>query len=160
MTISQPAAYERRIPSFRQCIVGRRARPTDSFERFVWFEGCMPIEVIADRGKETLAFGPMRAVGLRDPRTGQQPYAVVQLRQEDREKKLYNLVGFQTNMTYKEQRRVFAMVPGLEKAEFVRFGSLHRNTFINSPDHLMPTLQWRRSSYLFSLAKSPESKVT
>jgi methylenetetrahydrofolate--tRNA-(uracil-5-)-methyltransferase len=109
----------------------------------------MPIEEIADRGKETLAFGPMRAVGLRDPRTGQWPYAVVQLRQEDREKSLYNLVGFQTKMTYKEQRRVFAMIPGLEKAEFVRLGSLHRNTFIDSPQHLLPTLQWRQRSNLF-----------
>jgi methylenetetrahydrofolate--tRNA-(uracil-5-)-methyltransferase len=134
---------------FINALLAAERVPTHSFERFVPFEGCMPIEEIADRGKETLAFGPMRAVGLRDPRTGQQPYAVVQLRQEDREKSLYNLVGFQTKMTYKEQRRVFAMIPGLEKAEFVRLGSLHRNTFINSPDHLMPTLQWRRRSDLF-----------
>jgi methylenetetrahydrofolate--tRNA-(uracil-5-)-methyltransferase len=109
----------------------------------------MPIEEIADRGKETLAFGPMRAVGLIDPRTGQRPYAVVQLRQENREKSLYNLVGCQTKMTYPEQRRVFAMIPGLEKAEFVRLGSLHRNTFINSPKHLLPTLQWRQRLDLF-----------
>jgi methylenetetrahydrofolate--tRNA-(uracil-5-)-methyltransferase len=123
--------------------------PTHSFERFVPFEGCMPIEEIADRGKETLAFGPMRAVGLIDPRSGQRPYAVVQLRQENQEKTLYNLVGFQTKMTYAEQRRVFAMIPGLENAEFVRLGSLHRNTFINSPQHLCPTLQWRQRSTLF-----------
>jgi methylenetetrahydrofolate--tRNA-(uracil-5-)-methyltransferase len=123
--------------------------PTHSFERFVPFEGCMPIEEIADRGKETLAFGPMRAVGLIDPRTGQRPYAVVQLRQENQEKTLYNLVGFQTKMTYTAQRRVFAMIPGLENAEFVRLGSLHRNTFINSPQHLCPTLQWRQRSSLF-----------
>jgi methylenetetrahydrofolate--tRNA-(uracil-5-)-methyltransferase len=123
--------------------------PTHSFERFVPFEGCMPIEEIADRGKETLAFGPMRAVGLIDPRTGQRPYAVVQLRQENQEKTLYNLVGFQTKMTYAAQRRVFAMIPGLENAEFVRLGSLHRNTFINSPQHLCPTLQWRQRSSLF-----------
>jgi methylenetetrahydrofolate--tRNA-(uracil-5-)-methyltransferase len=123
--------------------------PTHSFERFVPFEGCMPIEEIADRGKETLAFGPMRAVGLIDPRSGQRPYAVVQLRQENQEKTLYNLVGFQTKMTYAEQRRVFAMIPGLENAEFVRLGSLHRNTFINSPQHLCPTLQWRQRSNLF-----------
>jgi methylenetetrahydrofolate--tRNA-(uracil-5-)-methyltransferase len=123
--------------------------PTHSFERFVPFEGCMPIEEIADRGKETLAFGPMRAVGLIDPRTNQRPYAVVQLRQENREKSLYNLVGCQTKMTYPEQRRVFAMIPGLEKAEFVRLGSLHRNTFINSPKHLLPTLQWRQRPNLF-----------
>lgn len=123
--------------------------PTYSFEQFVPFEGCMPIEEMADRGKETLAFGPMRAVGLADPRSGIQPYAVVQLRQENREATLYNLVGFQTKMTYPEQRRVFTMIPGLEKAEFVRLGSLHRNTFINSPKHLLPTLQWRQRSNLF-----------
>ena len=123
--------------------------PTHSFERFVPFEGCMPIEEIADRGKETLAFGPMRAVGLIDPCTGQRPYAVVQLRQENQEKTLYNLVGCQTKMTYAAQRRVFAMIPGLENAEYVRLGSLHRNTFINSPQHLYPTLQWRQRSNLF-----------
>lgn len=123
--------------------------PTHSFERFVPFEGCMPIEEIADRGRETLAFGPMRAVGLSDPRTGRRPYAVVQLRQENREKTLYNLVGFQTKMTYPEQRRVFALIPGLAKAEFVRLGSLHRNTFINAPKHLLPTLQWRQRPSLF-----------
>ena len=123
--------------------------PTHSFERFVPFEGCMPIEEIADRGTETLAFGPMRAVGLIDPRSGQRPYAVVQLRQENQEKTLYNLVGFQTKMTYAAQRQVFAMIPGLENAEFVRLGSLHRNTFINSPQHLCPTLQWRQRSNLF-----------
>ena len=134
---------------FINALLAAERVPTHSFERFVPFEGCMPIEEIADRGKETLAFGPMRAVGLRDPRTGQCPYAVVQLRQEDREKSLYNLVGFQTKMTYKEQRRVFAMIPGLEKAEFVRLGSLHRNTFIDSPQHLLPTLQWRQRSDLF-----------
>jgi methylenetetrahydrofolate--tRNA-(uracil-5-)-methyltransferase len=123
--------------------------PTHSFERFVPFEGCMPIEEMADRGEQTLAFGPMRAVGLTDPRNGKRPYAVVQLRQENREGTLYNLVGFQTKMTYPEQRRVFALIPGLENAEFVRLGSLHRNTFINAPAHLEPTLQWRCRSTLF-----------
>ena len=123
--------------------------PTHSFERFVPFEGCMPIEEMADRGRETLAFGPMRAVGLRDPRTGKRPYAVAQLRQENQEKTLYNLVGFQTKMTYTEQRRVLALIPGLAQAEFVRLGSLHRNTFINAPLHLMPTLQWRQRATLF-----------
>jgi methylenetetrahydrofolate--tRNA-(uracil-5-)-methyltransferase len=122
---------------------------THSFERFVPFEGCMPIEEMADRGAETLAFGPMRAVGLIDPRSGKHPYAVVQLRQENREGTLYNLVGFQTKMTYSEQRRVFALIPGLENAEFIRLGSLHRNTFINAPAHLEPTLQWRRRPTLF-----------
>jgi methylenetetrahydrofolate--tRNA-(uracil-5-)-methyltransferase len=123
--------------------------PTHSFERFVPFEGCMPIEEMADRGKETLAFGPMRAVGLNDPRTGRRPYAVAQLRQEDRQQTLYNLVGFQTKMTYAEQRRVLALIPGLACAEFVRLGSLHRNTFINAPQHLLPTLQWRRQARVF-----------
>jgi methylenetetrahydrofolate--tRNA-(uracil-5-)-methyltransferase len=123
--------------------------PTHRFERFVPFEGCMPIEEMADRGKDTLAFGPMRGVGLADGRTGKRPYAVVQLRQENRDQTLYNLVGFQTKMTYPEQRRVFAMIPGLAQAEFVRLGSLHRNTFINSPLHLLPTLQWRRRETLF-----------
>jgi methylenetetrahydrofolate--tRNA-(uracil-5-)-methyltransferase len=123
--------------------------PTYSFERFVAFEGCMPIEEMADRGRDTLAFGPMRAVGLIDPRSGKRPYAVVQLRQENREKSLYNLVGFQTKMTYPEQHRVFALIPGLANAEFVRLGSLHRNTFINSPRHLLPTLQWRGRMTLF-----------
>ena len=109
----------------------------------------MPIEEMAERGRETLAFGPMKSVGLIDPRTGRSPYAVVQLRQEDREATLYNLVGFQTKMTYPEQKRVFSLIPGLEKAEFVRLGSLHRNTFIDSPRHLLPSLQWRASPMRF-----------
>ncbi|MGE5218061.1 MAG: methylenetetrahydrofolate--tRNA-(uracil(54)-C(5))-methyltransferase (FADH(2)-oxidizing) TrmFO [Chloroflexota bacterium] len=139
------AEYDR----FVDAVIAAERVPTHSFERFVAFEGCMPIEEMADRGKETLAFGPMRAVGLIDPRTGRRPYAVVQLRQENRERSLYNLVGFQTKMTYPEQRRVFALIPGLAKAEFVRLGSLHRNTFINAPQHLLPTLQWRQRATLF-----------
>jgi methylenetetrahydrofolate--tRNA-(uracil-5-)-methyltransferase len=140
-------AYDR----FIDALLCAERVPTHHFERFVPFESCMPIEEMADRGRETLAFGPMRAMGLIDPRSGKRPHAVVQLRQENREKTLYNLVGFQTKMTYPEQRRVFAMIPGLEKAEFVRFGSLHRNTFINSPRHLLPTLQWRqRPDLLFA----------
>ena len=134
---------------FIDALLAAERVPTHSFERFVPFEGCMPIEEMADRGKETLGFGPMRAVGLVDPRTGRRPYAVVQLRQENRERSLYNLVGFQTKMTYPEQRRVFALIPGLAKAEFVRLGSLHRNTFINAPQHLLPTLQWRQRATLF-----------
>jgi methylenetetrahydrofolate--tRNA-(uracil-5-)-methyltransferase len=137
-------AYDR----FIDALLSAERVPTHRFERFVPFEGCMPIEEMADRGRETLAFGPMRPMGLIDPRSGKRPHAVVQLRQENREKTLYNLVGFQTKMTYPEQRRVFAMIPGLEKAEFVRLGSLHRNTFINSPQHLLPTMQWRRRSDL------------
>ena len=129
-------------------IVAERV-PTHRFERFVAFAGCMPIEEMADRGKDTLAFGPMRAVGLINPRSGKQPFAVVQLRHENRAGTLYNLVGFQTKMTYAEQRRVFGLIPGLADAEFVRLGSMHRNTFINAPLHLEPTLQWRRRPTLF-----------
>jgi methylenetetrahydrofolate--tRNA-(uracil-5-)-methyltransferase len=134
---------------FIDALLSAERVPTHDFERFVPFEGCMPIEEMADRGRETLAFGPLRAMGLIDPRSGKRPHAVVQLRQENREKTLYSLVGFQTKMTYPEQRRVFAMIPGLEKAEFVRLGSLHRNTFINSPQHLLLTLQWRSCADLF-----------
>lgn len=125
--------------------------PTRSFERFVVFEGCQPIEEMARRGRECLAFGPMRPTGLIDPRTGKRPYATVQLRQENREGTLYNMVGFQTKMIYPEQRRVFSLIPGLARAEFVRLGSLHRNTFIDSPRHLRPTLQWQyRSDLIFA----------
>ncbi|MCS7287238.1 MAG: FADH(2)-oxidizing methylenetetrahydrofolate--tRNA-(uracil(54)-C(5))-methyltransferase TrmFO [Anaerolineae bacterium] len=114
-----------------------------------FFEACLPIEVIARRGREALAFGPLRPVGLVDPRTGKQPYAVVQLRQDDAAGTLYNLVGFQTNLKWGEQERVFRLIPGLEKAEFVRYGQMHRNTFINSPKLLFPTLQFRRRHDLF-----------
>ena len=119
------------------------------FEKSVYFEGCMPIEEMARRGRQTLAFGPMRPVGLIDPRTGENAYAVVQLRQDDREGQLFNMVGFQTKMTYTEQRRVLRMIPGLERAEFVRLGSLHRNTFIDSPRLLRPTLQLQAHEELF-----------
>ena len=121
--------------------------PVRSFERF--FEGCLPVEEMARRGRETLAFGPLRPTGLVDPASGRRPYAVVQLRQENREGTLYNLVGFQTKMTYPEQKRVFSLIPGLAGAVFVRYGSLHRNTFINAPRHLLPTLQWRGAPRLF-----------
>lgn len=106
-----------------------------------FFEGCLPVEVIAERGVDSLAFGPMRPVGLRDPRTGRRPYAVVQLRQDNLAGSLYNLVGFQTNLKFPEQRRVLRMIPGLEHAEFERYGQMHRNTFIASPKLLRPTLQ-------------------
>jgi methylenetetrahydrofolate--tRNA-(uracil-5-)-methyltransferase len=127
--------------AFVQAVQDAEKVPTKDFERCIYFEGCMPIEEMARRGPDTLAFGPMRPVGLADPRTGRRPYAVVQLRQDDAEGRLFNMVGFQTKMTYPEQRRVFRMIPGLERAEFVRLGSLHRNTFINSPVLLLPTLQ-------------------
>ncbi len=123
--------------------------PEKEFERCIYFEGCLPIEEMARRGKDTLAFGPMKPVGLIDPRTGERPYAVVQLRQDDRAGTLWGLVGFQTKMTYPEQRRVFRMIPGLEQAEFVRLGSLHRNTFIDAPRLLRPTLQFRERDDLF-----------
>lgn len=117
--------------------------PLREFERLVVFEGCMPIEVMAERSPDALAFGPMRPVGLVDPRTGRRPFAVVQLRQEDRYATMYNMVGFQTRLTWPEQRRVFRMIPGLQRAEFVRYGSMHRNTFLNAPRLLKPTLQFR-----------------
>ncbi len=106
-----------------------------------FFEGCLPVEIIAERGLDSLAFGPMRPVGLRDPRTGRRPYAVVQLRQDNLAGSLYNLVGFQTNLKFPEQKRVLRMIPGLENAEFLRYGQMHRNTFIASPKLLRPTLQ-------------------
>lgn len=115
--------------------------PARDFEKIVHFEGCMPVEEMAERGVETLRFGPMKPVGLIDPRTGVEPHAVVQLRAENLEKTMFNLVGFQTKLTWPEQRRIFRMIPGLEAAEFVRLGSLHRNTFINAPALLMATQQ-------------------
>lgn len=114
-----------------------------------YFEGCLPIEVLAARGFDALTFGPMRPVGLKDPRTGKRPYAVVQLRQDNLAGTLYNLVGFQTNLTYPEQRRVLRLIPGLESAEFIRYGQMHRNTFIASPRLLKPTLQLRERASLF-----------
>jgi len=116
-------------------------------ERF--FDACLPVEEIARRGAQALAFGPLRPVGLIDPRTGAQPYAVVQLRQDNLAGTLYNMVGFQTNLRWSEQRRVFAMIPGLEHAEFVRFGQMHRNTFLRSPALLEPSLQFRGRADLF-----------
>jgi methylenetetrahydrofolate--tRNA-(uracil-5-)-methyltransferase len=117
--------------------------PLHTFEREDprFFEGCLPVEEIARRGREALVFGPLRPVGLRDPRTGKWPYAVVQLRQDDLAGRLYNMVGFQTNLRWSEQERVFRLIPGLERAEFVRLGQMHRNTFLHSPSLLRPTLQ-------------------
>ena len=114
-----------------------------------FFEGCLPVEIIAERGIDSLAFGPMRPVGLRDPRTGRRPYAVVQLRQDNLAGSLYNLVGFQTNLKFPEQRRVLRLIPGLENAEFLRYGQMHRNTFIASPKLLRPTLQYIERDDLF-----------
>ncbi|MCE7858542.1 MAG: methylenetetrahydrofolate--tRNA-(uracil(54)-C(5))-methyltransferase (FADH(2)-oxidizing) TrmFO [Chloroflexi bacterium CFX2] len=114
-----------------------------------FFEGCLPVEIIAERGDESLAYGPMRPVGLRDPRTGKRPYAVAQLRQDNLAGSLYNIVGFQTNLKFPEQRRVLRMIPGLENAEFERYGQMHRNTFIASPKLLRPTLQHISRDNLF-----------
>jgi methylenetetrahydrofolate--tRNA-(uracil-5-)-methyltransferase len=126
---------------FVDAVVSAEKVPTRDFERCIYFEGCMPVEEMARRGRDTLAFGPMRPVGLIDPRSGRRPHACVQLRQDDAEGRLFNMVGFQTKMTYPEQRRVFRLIPGLAQAEFVRLGSLHRNTFVDAPALLMPSLQ-------------------
>ena len=141
------AEYKAFVQALNQaeCIELRQFEQMD--ERF--FEGCLPVEVIAGRGDKALAFGPMRPVGLRDPRTGERPFAVVQLRQDNLAGTLYNLVGFQTNIKWPEQRRILRMIPGLEEAEFVRLGQMHRNTFINSPVLLLPTLQWHDRDDLF-----------
>jgi len=117
--------------------------PAHAFEDVAYFEGCLPIEVLARRGEDALRYGPMRPVGLADPRTGQRPYAVVQLRRENREGTMYNLVGCQTRLRRGEQARVLRMIPGLERAEFLRYGSLHRNTFVCAPALLHPSLQFR-----------------
>jgi methylenetetrahydrofolate--tRNA-(uracil-5-)-methyltransferase len=114
-----------------------------------FFEACLPVEVLARRGQEALAYGPLKPVGLTDPRTGKRPYAVVQLRQDNLAGTLYNMVGFQTNLRWGEQERVFRLIPGLERAEFVRFGQMHRNTFVNSPALLRPTMQFKGRDDLF-----------
>src|SRR5262249_40067594 len=121
---------------------GRKVLPHE-FEEPRYFESCMPIEVMAERGHDTLRFGPMRPIGLRDPRTGFRPWAVVQLRPENRYLTAYNLVGFQTRLAYPEQQRIFQMVPALRRAEFLRFGSIHRNTYIDAPARLGPALELR-----------------
>ncbi len=123
--------------------------PLKEFEKTKYFEGCLPIEVMLERGEQTLLFGPMKPVGLEDPRTGKIAHAVVQLRAENLEKSMYNLVGFQTKLTYPEQKRVFRNIPGLERAEFVRLGSIHRNTFVCAPELLEPTLQMKKRPSLF-----------
>lgn len=119
------------------------------FEKVLHFEGCMPIETLAERGDMTLAFGPMKPVGLPDPRSGRDPFAVIQLRQDDRHASLYNMVGFQTKLTYVEQQRIFRTIPGLENAQFARLGSMHRNTFLNAPTCLNQSLQLKSEQRLF-----------
>jgi methylenetetrahydrofolate--tRNA-(uracil-5-)-methyltransferase len=140
---------EAQYEAFVAAVVESEKIELHPFEKPVYFEGCMPIEEMARRGPMTLAFGPMRPVGLSEPRSGRRPFAVVQLRQDDAEGRMYNMVGFQTKMTYPEQRRVLRMIPGLERAEFVRLGSIHRNTFVDSPRLLRPTLQLKTRDDLF-----------
>ena len=137
--------YER---FFAELTAADRLTPRE-FEDERVFESCMPIEALALRGPKTLLFGPMRPVGLIDPRTGKRPYAAVQLRRENREDTLYNIVGFQTRLSFPDQKRVFRIIPGLERAEFARLGKLHRNSFINSPALLSSTLQLRRDPSIF-----------
>jgi len=140
---------EEEYAQFVEALNQAERAPVQTFEKRFLFEGCLPIEEMAERGKETLAYGPLKPVGLIDPKTGKQPFAVVQLRQEDRFETLFNLVGFQTRLKHNEQKRVFRMIPGLEKAEFVRLGSIHRNTFIDSPRLLGESLQLKPHPKLF-----------
>ena len=140
---------EEEYVSFHKELVNAETAPLKSFEKEVVFEGCMPVETMAKRGLQTLLFGPLKPVGLTDPRNGKQPYAVVQLRRDNKEGTLYNIVGFQTHLKWGEQKRVFGMIPGLENAEFVRYGVMHRNTFINSPKVMRPTLQFHNNERLF-----------
>lgn len=128
---------------FWQELTTAELAPIKEFEKAKFFEGCMPVEEMARRGIDTLLYGPLKPVGLEDPKTGKRPYAVVQLRQDNAADSLYNIVGFQTHLKWPEQKRVFGLIPGLENAEFVRYGVMHRNTFINSPELLRPTLQYK-----------------
>lgn len=135
--------------AFVNALLGAEIYPLHDFEQAVHFEGCLPIEEIASRGVDTLRFGPMKPVGLEHPSTGERPYAVVQLRKEDLSDDYFNIVGFQTKMKIPEQKRVIQMIPGLENCAFARFGSMHRNTFINGPKHLKPTFQTKRDPRIF-----------
>jgi methylenetetrahydrofolate--tRNA-(uracil-5-)-methyltransferase len=134
---------------FHDALIAAEIAPIKEFEKEIYFEGCMPLEVMASRGKQTVLFGPMKPVGLMNPHTGKLPYAVVQLRQDNAAGTLFNLVGFQTHLKWGEQKKVFGLIPGLENAEFVRYGVMHRNTFINSPRKLHPTYQFKGREELF-----------
>lgn len=140
---------EEEYKAFQQALATAETAEVHGFENKKVFEGCMPIEVMAQRGEDTMRFGPMKPVGLPDPRTGKDPYAVVQLRQDNAEGTMYNIVGFQTHLKWGEQRRVFGMIPGLEKAEFIRYGVMHRNTYIDSPDLLTAAMESRTRPGLF-----------
>ncbi|WP_017753744.1 FADH(2)-oxidizing methylenetetrahydrofolate--tRNA-(uracil(54)-C(5))-methyltransferase TrmFO [Calidifontibacillus oryziterrae] len=140
---------EAEFTTFYEALITAETVPLKEFEKEIFFEGCMPLEVMAKRGKKTLLFGPLKPVGLEDPRTGKRPFAVVQLRQDDAAGTLYNIVGFQTHLKWGAQQEVIRLIPGLENAEIVRYGVMHRNTFINSPKLLNATYQLRASEKLF-----------
>lgn len=140
---------EEEFDRFYEALISAETVPLKEFEKEIFFEGCMPIEVMANRGKKTMLFGPMKPVGLEDPRTGKRPFAVVQLRQDDAAGTLYNIVGFQTHLKWGPQKEVIQLIPGLENAEIVRYGVMHRNTFINSPKVLKATYQFRNRNNLF-----------
>jgi len=135
--------------AFHQALTTAECASLHDFEKELFFEGCLPVEVIASRGEDTLRFGPLKPVGLVDPRTGKRPHAVVQLRQDDLAASHWSMVGFQTQLKWGEQKRVFRMIPGLEQAEFVRHGMIHRNTYVNAPRVLEPTFETRRRRGLF-----------
>ncbi len=140
---------EEEFEAFHEALTTAETAEVKEFEKEIYFEGCMPIEIMARRGKQTVLFGPMKPVGLVNPHTGKLPHAVIQLRQDNAAGTLYNLVGFQTHLKWGEQKRVFSLIPGLENAEFVRYGVMHRNTFINSPRVLEPTYQLKNRKTLF-----------
>jgi methylenetetrahydrofolate--tRNA-(uracil-5-)-methyltransferase len=140
---------EAQYNAFYDALMAAEKVQPKEFEKTPYFEACIPIEVMAERGRQTMLFGPLKPVGLDNPKTGRRPTAVIQLRTENIHKTCYNMVGFQTKLTYPEQKRVFRMIPGLEQAEFLRYGSLHRNTFINSPQLLLNTLQFKSRGTLF-----------
>ncbi|KIL50460.1 tRNA (uracil-5-)-methyltransferase [Jeotgalibacillus alimentarius] len=140
---------EEEFNRFYDALIEAEVVPLKEFEKEIYFEGCMPVEVMAARGRKTLLFGPMKPVGLDDPKTGKRPYAVVQLRQDDAAGTLYNIVGFQTHLKWGPQKEVVRMIPGLENAEIVRYGVMHRNTFINSPSVLKSTYQLKAREDLF-----------
>jgi len=136
--------------TFYNALVTAESAPVHNFDRPVnVYEGCMPVEILAKRGEDSIRFGPLKPVGLRDPRTDHRPWAVVQLRRENREATMFNLVGFQTNLKFGEQKRVFSLIPGLQNAEFVRYGVMHRNTFINSPKLLNKNLSLKKNENIF-----------
>lgn len=140
---------EEEFNTFYEALVSGETVPLKEFEKEIFFEGCMPIEVMASRGKKTMLFGPLKPVGLEDPRTGKRPFAVVQLRQDDAAGTLYNIVGFQTHLKWGAQKEILRLIPGLENAEIVRYGVMHRNTFINSPRMLKATYQLKANPSLF-----------